>query len=136
MSTMPEELRGRQTGGEEARFTWAFNECLRLYPDEAPTPTRINILLEKPPPLNILTGRKSVLRRRLLVEAGFVQENKWGRWRKPPNLYRLQTEDGESYSPSTRDKVNALIESGGAEWVGTDFNEEVGAYVHYADRIK
>jgi len=80
---MPEHLRKRQTGGEEARFTWAFNECLREKPNLAPSPTRINILLEKPPPLNILTGRKSVLRRKLLEEAGFVQEVKWGRWHRP-----------------------------------------------------
>ena len=80
--SMPEHLRKRQTGGEEKRFTWAFEACLRQWPDEAPTPTRINILLEKPPPLNVLTGRKSVLRRKLLVEAGFVQEKKWGRWRR------------------------------------------------------
>jgi len=81
--TMPERLRKRQPGGEEARFTWAFNECLRCDPDRAPTPTAINLLLEKPPPLNMLTGRKSVLRRRLLVEAGFVQDGKWGRWYRP-----------------------------------------------------
>ena len=83
MSKMPEHLRKRQTGGEEARFRWAFNECLRQDPDKAPSPTRINILLEKPPPLNMLTGRKSVLRRKLLEEAGFVQEQKWGRWHRP-----------------------------------------------------
>lgn len=83
MSTMPEALRKRQPGGEEARFSWAFNECLRQNPDKAPSPTAINLLLDKPPPLNVLTGRKSVLRRRLLVEAGFVQEAKWGRWHRP-----------------------------------------------------
>ena len=83
MSTMPEHLRKRQTGGEEARFTWAFNECLKRNPDKPPSPTDINIMLEKPPPLNILRGRQSVLRRRLLVEAGFVQAEKWGRWHRP-----------------------------------------------------
>ena len=83
MSTMPEHLRKRQTGGEEARFTWAFNECLKQNPDKPPSPTAINILLEKPPPLNVLTGRKSVLRRRLLLEAGFVQDQKGGRWHRP-----------------------------------------------------
>lgn len=83
MNTMPESLRKRQVGGEEARFTWAFHECLRRYPDEAPTPTRINLLLDKPPPLNVLTGRKSVLRRQLLIEAGFVQDGKWSRWHRP-----------------------------------------------------
>lgn len=83
MSKMPEHLRKRQKGGEEARFTWAFNECLRQNPDKAPTPTAINILLEKPPPLNMLTGRKSVIRTRLLQEAGFVQDGKWGKWYRP-----------------------------------------------------
>jgi len=83
MSKMPERLRKRQVGGEEARFTWAFDECLRREPNKAPSPTAINLLLEKPPPLNVLTGRKSVLRTRLLREAGFVQENKWGRWHRP-----------------------------------------------------
>lgn len=82
-TSMPEALRKRQPDGERKRFEWAFNECLRREPNKAPTPTAINILLEKPPPLNVLTGRKSVLRRRLLVEAGFVQEAKWGRWHKP-----------------------------------------------------
>jgi hypothetical protein len=79
---MPEHLRKRQVGGEEARFTWAFHECLRRDPNKAPSPTAINLLLEKPPPLNVLTGRKSVLRRRLLEEAGFTQERKWSRWTK------------------------------------------------------
>jgi len=81
--TMPENLRGRQPGGEEARFRWAFAECLRRNPNKAPSPTDINLLLEKPPPLNMLTGRKSVLRRRLLEEAGFVQEAKFSRWYRP-----------------------------------------------------
>lgn len=83
MSKMPEHLRKRQVGGEEARFTWAFNECLRQNPDKAPSPTAINVLLENPPPLNILRGRQSVLRRRLLIEAGFVQDEKWKRWHRP-----------------------------------------------------
>lgn len=83
MRTMPEHLRKRQVGGEEARFTWAFHECLRREPNKAPSPTAINLLLEKPPPLNVLTGRKSEIRKRLLIEAGFTQERKWGRWTKP-----------------------------------------------------
>lgn len=83
MNTMPEKLRKRQTGGEEARFTWAFEECLRRNPDRAPTPTDLNLLLDNSPPLNILRGRQSVLRRKLLVDAGFVQEAKWGRWHRP-----------------------------------------------------
>lgn len=82
MSTMPEELRKRQVGGEEARFRWAFEECLRRDPNTAPSPTNINRLLEKPPPLNILPGRMSVLRRKLLSESGFVQDAKFGRWYK------------------------------------------------------
>lgn len=83
ITTMPEHLRGRQPGGEEARFRWAFQQCLLEMPDTAPSPTRINLLLEKPPPLNMLTGRKSVLRRELLIEAGFVQAGKWSRWHRP-----------------------------------------------------
>lgn len=82
-TSMPEHLRKRQYGGEEARFRWAFEECLRRNPDKAPGPTAINLLLDKPPPLNVLTGRKSVLRRRLLEEAGFAQDRKWSRWRRP-----------------------------------------------------
>ena len=82
MKTMPEHLRKRQLGGEEARFTWAFQESLRMRPGKAPSPTDINILLEKPPPLNILAGRLSKLRRQLLVEHGFTQSVKLGRWTK------------------------------------------------------
>ena len=82
MNTMPEHLRKRQLGGEETRFIWAFDECLRMRPDKAPSPTDINILLEKPPPLNILAGRLSKLRRQLLVEHGFTQSAKSGRWTK------------------------------------------------------
>lgn len=51
------------------------------------------------------------------------------------NLYRLQTLDGQSYSPCSLSKVNHLIEDERAEWVGTDFDEDLNAYVHYADRI-
>jgi hypothetical protein len=80
---MPEHLRKRQTGGEEARFTWAFYECLRQNPNKAPSPTAINILLGKPPPLNVLTGRKSAIRKSLLINEGFVQDGKWSRWRRP-----------------------------------------------------
>lgn len=83
MHTMPESLRKRQIGGEEARFTWAFKECLRQNPDRAPTPTDINVMLDAPPPLNILRGRQSVLRRRLLVDAGFVQAGTGSRWHRP-----------------------------------------------------
>lgn len=80
--SMPEELRRRHKGGEEARFRWAFYECLRLRPDKAPTPTDINRLRDRPPPLNQLAGRESVLRRELLEANGFTQSGKWGRWTK------------------------------------------------------
>lgn len=52
------------------------------------------------------------------------------------NLYRLQSRDGQIYVPILREKVNALIEKGLAEWVGTDYNAERDAYIHYADRIE
>lgn len=80
MTSIPADLRKRQVGGEEARFRWAFQECLRVRPDKAPSPTDLNILLEKPPPLNILAGRLSKLRRQLLVENGFTQAETGGRW--------------------------------------------------------
>lgn len=80
---MPEHLRKRQIGGEEARFRWAFEESLRRDPGRAPSPTAINILLEKRPPLNILSGRLSKLRRELLLNAGFIQDDKFGRWYRP-----------------------------------------------------
>jgi len=51
------------------------------------------------------------------------------------NLYFLEAEDG-TYRLSTRDKVNALIEKGEAEWVGSDPDEDHNAVIHYADRIK
>jgi hypothetical protein len=51
------------------------------------------------------------------------------------NLYYLQTRSGYSYNRSTREKVNALIEKGGAEWIGTDYDEDRDEFVHYADRI-
>ena len=68
---------------EETRFTEAFNRVLERDPDTPPGPTAINVELGKPPPLNILNGRMSVLRRRLLTEAGFVQDAKGGRWYRP-----------------------------------------------------
>jgi len=52
------------------------------------------------------------------------------------NLYYLQTRDGKSYRRSSKDRVNALIEKEGAEWIGTDYDEEKDAIVHYADRIR
>jgi hypothetical protein len=51
------------------------------------------------------------------------------------NIYFLQTRDGKTYRRSTREKVNALIEAGKAEWVGTDGDEETNIVAHYADRI-
>ena len=52
------------------------------------------------------------------------------------NLYRLQTVDGQRYAPSSRGMVNLLVEKGKAEWVGTDYDEDKDAFVHYADRIR
>lgn len=83
MNTMPEHLRKRQRGGEEARFKWAFDESLRRDPGRAPTPTAINILLEKRPPYNLLPSRLSELRRTLLLSAGFIQDHRGGRWYLP-----------------------------------------------------
>ena len=65
---------------EEQRFTEAFNKVLERDPSTPPGPTAINVELSKAPPLNILNGRMNTLRRRLLKEAGFVQDEKWGRW--------------------------------------------------------
>lgn len=53
----------------------------------------------------------------------------------PRNVYRLQTRDGKSYAPSSRDRCNALVTTGRAEWAGTDYDEDKDAYVHFADRI-
>lgn len=50
------------------------------------------------------------------------------------NVYRLQSRNG-NYYPVSRETANALIEKGGAEWVGTDYDEDKDEYVHYADRI-
>lgn len=50
------------------------------------------------------------------------------------NLYYIQTRDGKSYRRSTREKVNALIEEGRAEWSGSEYDEDLDAVVHYADR--
>ena len=86
MNTMPKHLRKRQRGGEEARFIWAFDECLRRDPGRAPTPTDINILLEKRPPYNLLPSRLSELRRTLLLNAGFIQVHRGGRWYLPQPL--------------------------------------------------
>ena len=82
MNDMPKGLRKRQPGGERARFVWAFEECLRRNPNKAPSPTDINILLETQPPLNILAGRLSKVRRGLLEEHGFVKDER-ERWVRP-----------------------------------------------------
>lgn len=82
---MPESLRKRQVGGERMRFEWAFYECLRRRPHRAPTPTDINIVLENPPPHNILAGRLSKVRRELLEDAGFTKDHteRWVLRREP-----------------------------------------------------
>ena len=73
-----------KTSTEESRFTEAFYRVLKRNPNAAPGPTAINKELMKPPPLNIMNGRMNKVRRRLLIENGFVQkEGKWGRWTKP-----------------------------------------------------
>jgi len=50
------------------------------------------------------------------------------------NLYRLQSRDEEMYHPVSRAIANLMVEKGRAEWVGTDYDEELDAFVHYADR--
>jgi hypothetical protein len=52
------------------------------------------------------------------------------------NLYFIQTQDRKGYVQSTRDKVNALIEKGEAEWAGSDGDEETDTVSHFADRIE
>lgn len=79
---MPKEIRKRQSGGEQARFVWAFEECLRQDPNKAPSPTDLNTVLENRPPLNILAGRLSKLRRTLLIKHGFTQTAKFNPWYK------------------------------------------------------
>lgn len=80
------EIRDMRT--EESRFTDAFYRVLQREPSKPPGPTQINRELGKDTnpryrsPMNVLNGRMSVLRRRLLVENGFVQDEKFGRWRK------------------------------------------------------
>ncbi len=49
------------------------------------------------------------------------------------NVYMLQSRGG-GYHPIRREVVNILIEKGRAEWIGTDYDEEQDAFVHYADR--
>lgn len=68
---------------EETRFIEAFNRVLERDPVTPPGPTAINVELGKKPPLNIMNGRMNTLRRRLLTEAGFVQDAKWSRWYRP-----------------------------------------------------
>src|SRR5262245_50200390 len=51
------------------------------------------------------------------------------------NLYRIQRVDGEGYAPTSRGLANLLVEKGRAEWIGTDYDEDLDAFVHYADRI-
>lgn len=80
---------------EEGRFTDAFYAVLERNPNKPPSPTQINRELGKDTnpkyrsPMNVLNGRMSILRRRLLEENGFVQnvspyvgETNFGRWRK------------------------------------------------------
>lgn len=81
--------RAREKGGEERRFREAFAAVLARDPDTPPGPTAINKELRKHEsannntPLNVLNGRLSTLRKELLIEAGFVQSEKWARWHRP-----------------------------------------------------
>lgn len=50
------------------------------------------------------------------------------------NVYRLQSRDEETYHPVSRAVANLMVEKERAEWVGTDYDEELDAFVHYADR--
>lgn len=73
---------------EEGQFTRAFHAVLNRNPDKPPSPTQLNRELGRDTnpnyhaPMNVLNGRMSVLRRRLLLENGFIQDEKWARWRK------------------------------------------------------
>lgn len=73
---------------EEGRFTEAFYAVLKENPNKPPSPTQINRWLGKDTnpnyrsPMNVLNGRMSGLRRRLLLENGFKKDEKFGRWRK------------------------------------------------------
>lgn len=51
------------------------------------------------------------------------------------HLYYLQSRSGKAYSRTTREKINALIEKGEAEWSGVDGHEEKDQVIYYADRI-
>ena len=71
---------------EETRFEDAFYAVLARNPRQAPGPTAINLELGREhgrTPLNVLNGRMSRLRRYLLMENGFEQDARFGRWRKP-----------------------------------------------------
>lgn len=71
---------------EETRFAEAFFRVLQRNPNRAPGPTAINRELGKDyprTPQNVLNGRMSKVRRRLLESAGFVQEYHGGRWHRP-----------------------------------------------------
>ena len=52
------------------------------------------------------------------------------------NLYRLEKRDGNGYAPASKLRVNTLVENGQAIWIGTDYDEDRDAYVHYADRVR
>jgi hypothetical protein len=69
---------------EESRFREAFAAELAAHPDTAPGPTALNLRLGKTrtsrTPLNTLNGRMNRLRKELMLEAGFTQVEKWGRW--------------------------------------------------------
>lgn len=54
--------------------------------------------------------------------------------KKPKNVYRIEEPDGE-VREMRRDRLNRLVVAERAEWIGTDFDEDLNAYVHYARRV-
>ena len=54
----------------------------------------------------------------------------------PANIYFLQAKDGSGYRRTPKDRVNAMIENGEAEWAGSDWDEETQSYAHFADRTR
>jgi len=71
---------------EASRFREAFAAELAANPNDPhpPGPTALNLRLGKVhtgrTPLNTLNGRLNALRKELMLEAGFTQAEKWGRW--------------------------------------------------------
>lgn len=76
--------------GEEQRFREAFFAVLKQDPNTPPGPTAINKELGRTGPrLNTINGRLNAVRKQLLVEAGFTQDEKWARWRRFDHVERV-----------------------------------------------